>query len=386
LTRFSYQCSECGQTYPITPETMLCARCSAQQAPNEPLRGVLEVTIDDVRELPESPLDLLPVEKQFFPKIPVGNTPLWEPENLRKRLGFPNLFVKDDTANPTGSLKDRASYLVAAFARKHGIKDIVLASTGNAASSMSGVGAAAALNIVIFIPKAAPKAKRVQSMQYGARVMLVDGTYDLAFDRSLEYSKTNGGFNRNTAYNPLTIEGKKTVALEIVSQLAAAGKGVPDNVFVPVGDGVILAGVYKAFIDLKKLKIIDRIPTVFCVQAEGSSAIARAFETGKFESRPSHTVADSISVDAPRNGYLALKQLKAHNGRCVQVSDDAILEAQKELSSSSGLFVEPASAAAVAGFLAVKDTLAKESTTVILVTGNGLKDIDAAQKKLEDLK
>lgn len=364
---------------------MLCRRCSVHQKPNEPLRGVLEVLLEGSAQAPFSPLDLLPVEKEFFPKIPVGNTPLWEPENLRNRYGFPNLFIKDDTLNPTGSLKDRASFLVAAFARKHGIKDVALASTGNAASSMAGVGAAAGLNVVIFIPKAAPKAKRVQSLQYGARVMLVDGTYDKAYDLSLEYTKKEGGFNRNTAYNPLTIEGKKTVGIEIFQQLERLGKKAPDNVFVPVGDGVILSGVYKAFLDLEKLHLIDRIPTIYAVQAEGSSAIARALEHGSFEVKPSHTIADSISVDAPRNGVLALKELQTYGGRGVQVSDDAILEAQKELSSSTGLFTEPAAAAAFAGFLAVKDTLDKESTTVLLVTGNGLKDIDSAQKKLEDL-
>ncbi len=334
---------------------------------------------------PGSFAELLPVEQKYFPKIPVGSTPLWEPENLRRRLGFANLFIKDDTANPTGSLKDRASFLVAAFARKHGIKDVVLASTGNAASSMAGVGAAAGLKVVIFIPAAAPKAKRIQSLQYGARVTLVDGTYDQAFDMSLSYSRTKGGFNRNTAFNPLTIEGKKTVGLEIVQQLQKHGRKVPDNIFVPVGDGVIIAGVYKAFLDLKAMGRIDRIPTIWAAQAEGSSGIARALETGSFEPRPSKTVADSISVDVPRNGYMALKLMRRNAGQAVKVSDDAILEAQKELSSTTGLFVEPAAAAAVAGFLEVRNKLDTDSWNVLLVTGNGLKDIDSAQKKLEDL-
>ncbi len=364
---------------------MCCPQCSAKQKPNEPLHGVLEVLLEGSPPEIFSAFDLLPVERQFFPKIPVGNTPLWEPENLRRRLQFLNLFIKDDTANPTGSLKDRASFLVAAFARKHGIKDVALASTGNAASSMAGVGAAAGLNVLIFIPKTAPRAKRVQSLQYGAKVILVDGTYDKAFDLSLEYSRTHGGFNRNTAFNPLTIEGKKTVGLEIVQQLGLIGKECPDNIFIPTGDGVILSGVYKAFLDLKKFHFIERIPTIFAVQAEGSSAIARALTDGSFDIHPSHTIADSISVDAPRNGFLALKQLQTNGGKGVQVSDDEILEAQKELSSSTGLFAEPAAAAAFAGFLSVKDSLDKQSINVLLITGNGLKDIESAQKKLEDL-
>jgi len=208
--KFSYLCSECGKEYQLKPELMVCGDCYSGQKDTEPLRGILEVKLEGSIDRDFDIHDLLPVEKEFFPSIPVGGTPLWEPRRIRSKSGIMQLFIKDDTLNPTGSLKDRASYLVAAFAIKHKIDKIVLASTGNAGSSMSGVGAAAGLKIKLFLPKSAPPAKMVQALQYGADVVRVDGNYDMAYDLSLEYSRKEGGMSRNTAYNPMTIVGKKT--------------------------------------------------------------------------------------------------------------------------------------------------------------------------------
>lgn len=392
-TRWMYRCPTCGKTYPIEPGRYLCDECAKKQRPDEPLRGVLECAWEG--EAPARGSVPLPVEDRFFPPIPVGQTPLWAPERLRSELGMPNLWLKDDTCNPSGSYKDRASWLVAAFARKFGIREIVLASTGNAASSMACVGAAADIKIRVYVPKSAPIAKRVQILQYGAELVEVDGTYDLAFDQSLAYSRATGMLSRNTAYNPLTIEGKKTASFEIARDLATAKKAAgadvramsaapaylaPDHVFVPTGDGVIIAGVIRGFEDLVKLGWIERMPTVWAAQAEGSCAIARALETGIFEPRPSSTIADSISVDIPRNGYFALDRLRRHSGRAVVVNDGEILAAQRRLSRSSGLFAEPSSACAFAGFLKVKEQLAPETRVVVMLTGSGLKDIKSAAK------
>jgi len=380
MKKFFYRCTQCGQEYEISPEIMLCPVCAAEQKPDEPLRGVLQVVAEGKTPDPRNIYEFLPVEKEFFPDMPVGSTPLWRPKNLRKILGFPNLFLKDDTANPTGSLKDRASFLVAAFAKKFGIKKIVVASTGNAGSSMAGVGACAGLEVILFVPKTAPRAKLVQALQYGAKLMPVDGNYDLAFDLSLQYSKKHGGLNRNTAYNPMTIEGKKTVAIEIFNQIG----GIPDYVFVPVGDGVILAGTYRGFEDLQKFGLAKKIPTIYAVQSEGSCAVCRALATGNFDRPiPSKTIADSISVDIPRNGYYAVELLRRHNGKCITVSDEEILRAQKILSETTGLFAEPAGATSLAGFIKVKDQIPADATVVLLITGTGLKDIDSATKILE---
>jgi threonine synthase len=377
LIEFGYVCSECGREYEIAPEVMVCGHCAREQQRDHPLRGVLEVSLVGSLDGEWDALDLLPVERHFFPSMPVGGTPLWAPQNLRDQLGYRNLFIKDDTLNPTGSLKDRASFLVAAFARKHGIRNVVVASTGNAGSSMAGVGAAAGLQVTLFVPKTAPKAKMVQALQFGAKLVPVDGNYDRAYELSLEYARVKGYLSRNTAYNPLTIEGKKTAALEIYRQLGRA----PDYVFVPVGDGVILAGVYKGFQDLLRLGLIGRMPTVYAAQAEGSNGIAQAFHRGDFDPAYSaRTIADSISVDVPRNGYHAVKLLRNHGGRCVSVRDEAILGAQRCLASSTGLFAEPSAAAALAGFLASMEQIPRDATVVLLVTGSGLKDIDSAMR------
>jgi len=376
---FTYKCSDCGQTYPIDPSLTVCPACSERQVSDQPLQGVLEVELDGRATRDFDPLDLLPVPREYFPPIPVGNTPLWEPLNLRRSLGFGQLYIKDDGLNPTYSLKDRASYLVSAFAAQHRIDEIILASTGNAGSSMAGVGAAAGQKITLFLPAAAPRAKLIQALQYGATVHRVDGPYDQAYDLSLEYSRRFGGMNRSTAYNPMTLEGKKTVALEIYQQLGCA----PDYIFVSTGDGCILSGVYKGFRDLRQLELIDAIPRVISVQAEGSDALFRAYTSGKFQARPTQTVADSICVDVPRNGRHALKQIQTRGGRVITVSDDAIIAAQYQLSRTSGLFTEPAGAAAFAGFLSIRKELPATARIVVLATGNGLKDSAAAGQGID---
>jgi len=376
---FNYVCTECGQRFPIEPKFMVCPQCSLGQISDQPLRGVLEVELTGQVPADWEIAALLPVERRFFPSIPVGGTPLWAPQRLRDEMGFPGLYIKDDGLNPTCSLKDRASFLVSAFAAKFHIHEIVLASTGNAGSSMAGVGAAAGQKVTLFLPAAAPRAKLIQALQYGARVFRVNGSYDTAYDLSLAYTARFGGLSRNTAYNPMTIEGKKTVALEVFRQLGR----VPGAVFVAAGDGCILSGVYKGFRDLRQLGLADRLPTVYAVQAEGSAALARAFDHGGFVRESSSTVADSICVDVPRNGFHAVKQLKEHGGHIVKVSDRQILAAQMMLARSSGLFTEPAGAAAFAGFVEARPRLPAGTVAVILATGNGLKDISAAGRDVE---
>jgi len=390
--RWSYRCPSCGARYKIEPGRYLCDECGTKNKAGIPLEGVLEcvweMEADETLAAGSIPL---PVAAPYFPSLPVGDTPLWKPERLRKSLDAPNLFFKDDTCNPSGSFKDRASWLVAAFAREHGIEEIALASTGNAASSMACVGAAAGLKITVFLPASAPAAKRIQVLQYGAELREVKGTYDQAFDESLAYSKATGVLSRNTAYNPLTIEGKKTVSFEIARDLARAmaptfpagarpSHLAPDHVFVPTGDGVIMAGVIKGFEDLLRLDLTEKMPTFWVAQAEGSSAIARALATGSFEERPSDPLPDSISVDVPRNGSFVLAKLRKYGGRGITVTDEEILAAQRTLSSMSGLFAEPSSACAFACYLKAKAAIPRDESVVVMLTGSGLKDIRNAAK------
>ena len=284
--------------------------------------------------------------------------------------------------NPTFSFKDRASAIVSAYAKEHNIDTIVAASTGNAGSSLAGICAAQKQKAIIFVPAAAPKAKLTQIMMYGAQIVPIDGTYDAAFDLSIEATKKYGWYNRNTAFNPLTIEGKKTVSYELYSQL---GQSIPDRIFVPVGDGVIISGVYKGFEDLLNLGIINKLPTIVAVQAIGSSNIINNIHKNNFVSTPSKTLADSISVDIPRNYWMAKEYVKDFNGETILVSDEEIIAASKVLSSRTGIFAEPAASAAFAGFLSDywDGRFEKGSRNVVLLTGSGLKDLNAVQKTID---
>jgi len=357
----------------------VCPVCALMQQPKQPCRGVLRIMLSYDKQAAIldrysfHPYDLLPVDRNFCPNFPVGQTPLIAPDLIRKELGFSQLYVKDEGRNPTGSLKDRASFLVAAMAHEFAEKKIIVASTGNAASSTAGIAAASGLESIVFMPAHTPPAKIAQSLILGARVILVHGDYDDAYELSLRYTEKHGGMNRNTAHNPFTIEGKKTVSLEMFIQLE---QQTPDMVFIPVGDGVILSGVYKGFFDLFQFDWIEKIPQLVAVQAEGSAAIVNGLTTGNIEPlTEAHTIADSIAVTAARNGILALKDIKSANGFGITVSDAEILAAQKYLGHKAGIFVEPAAACAFAGFLKAKDKIDPQLKVVVLLTGNGLKDI-----------
>ena len=390
-SKFLYQCSDCGRQIPAGEIIYLCPTCSSKQLPDQPPLGVLKVIYDykalsglSYNELADKQfLQLLPVDHlNSFPNLRIGQTPLYEINALDGKSHDFELYLKDDSQNPTFSFKERASALVSAFARENGIETIVAASTGNAGSSLAGICASQGQKAVIFVPATAPKAKLTQIMMYGARLVPVAGNYDQAFDLSIEATKRFGWYNRNTAYNPLTIEGKKTVSFEIFGQLKM---NIPDFIFVPVGDGVIISGVYKGFEDLMQLGIIERMPVVVAVQAAGSSNLVANLDQEKFQVTPSDTLADSISVDIPRNFNMAAAYLSKYHGLAVTVSDDAILSASSILARNTGIFTEPASAAAFAGFLDFKNRflIPKASTNVVLLTGSGLKDLQAVQPLFE---
>lgn len=312
------------------------------------------------------------------PPLPVGGTPLVPGGRLSTQIGLVNLSIKNDTLNPTGSLKDRASAVSLARAVEIGADGIAVASTGNAGSSLAGLAASMGMPAMIFVPETAPRAKLMQALLYGARVFAVRGTYDEAFDLCREACARFNWYNRSTALNHWTIEGKKTVAYEIYEGL---GNRSPDLILVPTGDGCVLSGVARGFHDLLDLGLIDRLPRLIAVQAAGSNAIARMLAGDPPLDRAA-TVADSIKVRVPRNGPLAVRDILASGGRAVVVSDDAILAAVRDLAAATGIFAEPAGAAALAGLRALlaEEQIDREAVTVLLVTGSGLKDVDAAAR------
>lgn len=391
MSDFLLRCSECDLEYAEDPALLVCPACAGRQESGGSTRGVLRV---EMRGLPDRWPDHRPSAPRFlaeflpvrgpasFPIFPAGDTPLLPVPRLARHLGIQDLWIKDDTRNPSGSTKDRASLLVAAKAREYGFEKIAAASTGNAGTALAAVGAAAGLETVIFVPASAPEAKLVQMLSYGARVIPVLGNYDAAFDLCLAACGEFGWYNRNTALNPYTIEGKKTVALEIAR---ATAPEVPDLVVVPVGDGVILSGMAKGFADLAASGLITRVPRLLAVQPEGSPAIARAWTAGADVAERvhgAHSVADSLTVEAPRNSRLCLRAIRESGGGAVTVSDEEILSAIPALASRTGVFAEPAAAAALAGLeVALGIGLADRSeSTVLLVTGTGLKDAPAAAR------
>jgi len=390
-SKFSYQCSDCGLQIPAGEIIYLCPDCSAKQLPDQPPLGVLKViynykTLSEVsfRELEANNfLQLLPVnDPKSFPNLRVGKTPLYKIDSLNNQVNDFELYLKDDSQNPTFSFKDRASEVVSAFAKENGIDTIVAASTGNAGSSLAGMCASQGQKAVIFVPSTAPKAKLTQIMMYGATLVPVAGNYDKAFDLSIEATKRFGWYNRNTAFNPFTIEGKKTVSLELYSQLH---EQIPDYIFVPVGDGVIISGVYKGFEDLLEMGIIEKMPIIIAAQAAGSCNLIANIGKEQFVSIPSNTIADSISVDIPRNFNMAAGYITKYQGQTITVSDDDIMRASSILAKNTGIFTEPAAAAAFAGFLDYKNRylIPKSSINVVLLTGSGLKDLNAVQSLFE---
>jgi len=377
------QCVLCGARYDPAEVTYTCPACG-------PL-GVLEVQYDYERIAQRISLAtlaedrdptfwryraLLPVSysPKDTPALAIGGTPLYAVKRLRAYLGMEDLWLKDDSRNPSASLKDRASII--AVLRAEG-RIVACASTGNAASSLAVQAAAVGLPCYIFVPHNAPRAKIVQLLMCGATVFAVQGSYDDAFDLCIEACNTFGWYNRNTGYNPYLVEGKKTVGLEIAEQLEWQ---VPDSVLVPTGDGCIISGVYRGFEDFYRLGIIDRIPRMIAVQAEGSPALVRALEgDGVVRPYPAQTIADGISVGLPRNGTMAVKVIRESGGFGVTVSDEEILTAEKELAMLTGVFAEPSGAAVYAGLLRLlnEGKIARDERTVLLVTGSGLKSIDA---------
>jgi threonine synthase len=392
-----YRCSLCHHEYDADELTYTCPKDG----------GNLDVILDEtVVKKKYSPSDITQSKEaslwRYLPLLPVkdpggfdtpihsaGWTPIYEVNRLARALGLNHLWVKDESRNPTASFKDRASAVVVARGREIGAEIIVTASTGNAGAALAGMAAAIGQKAVIFAPRTAPPAKIAQLLIYGASVYLVDGTYDDAFDLTIQASNEFGWYCRNTGYNPFTAEGKKTAAFEIWEWLIDKEATIKSSisVFVSVGDGNIISGLHKGFKDLHSIGWLENIPRIFGVQAEGSAAIAKTYLSGNEEIFPvqAQTIADSISVDLPRDGVRAVRAARETGGGYVIVSDNEIISGIAQL-GMVGIFAEPAGAAAYAGLVsAVNSGLINSNDPVLVInTGSGLKDIRAAMQAIKE--
>jgi threonine synthase len=382
------RCMICGSEYNPREVPYTCPSCGPE--------GILDVIYDYgqiARRMTKKTLaadgelsiwrylDLLPVQREVQRSpLQVGWTPLYRARELGEELGCPHLYIKDDGRNPTASFKDRASAVAVAKALEGHHRVIACASTGNAASSLSGIAASVGLHSIIFVPQNAPQAKVAQLLIYGAQVFSIRGDYDQAFDLCLEATEKFGWYSRNTAYNPYLSEGKKTAALEICEQL---GWRAPDSVFVSVGDGCVIGGLWKGFHDLLQLGFIEKMPRLVGVQAEGCQPVKRAWETGQPVQRAlPRTIADSIAVGQPRDALKALRAVRESAGFMVAVDDEHIIEAMGSLARKTGVFGEPAGVAGFAGLLRAlsQGQVQDDERVVVVVTGNGLKDVEGAMR------
>jgi len=351
---------------------MTCADCGPW--------GILEVEIalkspDSGEQGMRRYLPLLPLpDRAVLPPVSVGNTPVCEAPRLASHFGLERLRLKDEGRNPSGSLKDRASWMGAVHAAG---RTVACASTGNAASSLAAMCASLGQEAMIFVPERAPAPKLAQLQVFGATVFRVQGSYDDAYALCEKAVAHYGWYPRSAAINPFLVEGKKTCGLEI-AELEAA-----DWVAVSVGDGCTIAGIWKGLVEMHELGILSRLPRLLGVQAEGAPAVLEEWKTGGDSGparppreAPAQTMADSISVGIPRNWRRAVRAVNESGGKMVSVSDTAIEEAMRLTARLGGVYGEPAAATAVAG-LADSEV---QGSALAVVSGSGLKDVSGAQK------
>lgn len=384
------KCVHCGQIVPVAESSayserwMTCSECSVGD-------GIFDIQydFDTVRAAWKSdPLssrslnhwryrELLPLDPEQLPNHwQVGWTPIVETARLANELGLKQVLFKDDGRNPSGSLKDRASSVGVAHALQTGADTVACASTGNAATSLACHAALAGLKANIFVPHTAPEPKLAQLLVYGARVFAVKGTYDEAYNLCSAACAEKGWYNRNCAINPVLIEGKKTAGLEIAEQSVAWG-GAPDWVAVSIGDGCTIAGIWKGLVEMHQLGVIDRLPKLLGVQADGVAPVDYAMEHDELpKSCEGSTIADSIDVPVPRNWRKAVNAMRESEGKIVCVNDDQLIDAIR-LAGKHGVFSEPAAAAGLAGVVEAVNSgiLSADERVLIMSTGTGLKDI-----------
>jgi threonine synthase len=384
------ECTLCGATYDPDKVIYTCPE-------HDGVAGILEVVYDYdvVHDRFNAPLDgniqsqwkyraFLPIETGATPvTLDEGGTDLLDAPQLGDELGV-DVRVKNDGLNPTGCFKDRATSVAVTKARHAGRDVVTCASTGNAAASLAGYAARGGLDCRIFVPESAPEGKLVQPRVYGSDVLAVAGSYDEAYDLSLEVTEAYGWYNRNAAINPFQIEGKRTVGHELAEQTQDS---IPDWVVFSMGDGCTIAGCWKGFREFAELDYVDDTPKMLGVQPDGASAIRDAFHGHDDTDDVADTLADAVAVGRPRNTLKACRALEESGGTALTVTDDDILAAETLLGRTEGIYAEPAGAAPVAGIRRAREQgiIDADESVVAVVTGIGLKDTAGAKQAVGDV-
>ncbi len=381
-------CSSCGKPFPWESLTQRCSQC------DEPLEIHFDLNknrfLNTKQVLEARPFNIWKY-KEFLPfesydhivTLWEGGTPLLEAKNLMKHLGIPQILLKDETRNPTGSFKDRGTSVGITKALELGVRGVGTVSTGNMAASVAAYAAKAQLPCVILIPQNTSMQKVAQTAICGVNVVAVTGPYAKMYDVSLKIGHETGVLFINSD-SPWRIEGQKTIAYEICDQL---GWQAPDHLIVPVSSGGNISAIFKGFMELYEIGFISQMPHIIGVQAKGNSPIVKAFFEGKnkVEEFPNPlTIAHAIANPSPPSGNRVLKFLKEFGGSMFSVLDDEILDAQRLLATREGIFAEPAGATPLATLkcLLEQGEITKNDKVVCVITGHGLKDINVVSDQL----
>jgi threonine synthase len=393
----SLRCRECGREYPLDP-LHVCEFCFG------PLEVAYDydqmhrsVTRESIERGPRSAwryADLLPADPEYAVDINAGFTPLIRAKNLGEHLGLKHLYIKNDCANPTWSFKDRVVTVAATKAREFGFRTLACASTGNLANSVSAHAASAGLEAYVFIPADLERGKIVGSSIYGANLVAVDGNYDdvnrLCSELADKYQERTPGGRRwafvNINMRPYYAEGSKTLGYEVAEQL---GWRAPEHVVAPMASGSLYVKIWKGLQEMARLWLIDSVQTKMSgAQAAGCSPIVTAYENGTLNVRPvrPNTIAKSLAIGNPADGYYALKVMEESGGYGVSSQDDEIIAGIKLLAESEGIFAETAGGVVIAGLekLARAGKIGPDELTVAYITGGGLKTQEAIESALAE--
>ena len=382
---YHLECIMCGARYPKDQVLYTCEKCD----------GLLDVVYDYsqirlTREDLKGPLSvwkyraLLPVSTSPV-TLKEGGTPVYHVERIGKEIGMKDVHVKHEGMNPTGSFKDRGMTVGVTKALELGMKSVACASTGNTSASLAVYGARAGIPVIVLLPQGKVALGKVaQALMHGSKVLSIRGNFDEALRLIREICIEHGIYLLNSI-NPFRLEGQKTIGFEIVDYF---GWEVPDRIILPVGNAGNITAIFKGLNELKRLGIIDRIPKMTGIQAEGSAPIVKAIKEGAkeitVEAHP-ETVATAIRIGNPVNAVKALHAIRVSGGTAETVTDEEILAAQKMLAVREGIGVEPASAASIAGLIKLRKmgVIGKDERVVCVTTGHLLKDPETVIRTCE---
>ena len=382
------QCKECQETYPLDAR-YVCERCFGPLEVAYDLGGLDAASVK--RRIQAGPQtiwrysDFLPFEGPPAPGLPVGLTPLQRAPRLAEALGIGELYIKNDTANPTHSFKDRVVAIAVAKAQELGYEVVACPSTGNLANAVAAHSAAAGLDSYVFIPADLEEQKVLATGVYGTHLVAVRGTYDDVNRLCTELSGERDWAFVNVNVRPYYAEGSKTLAFEIAEQL---GFGLPDRVVAPIASGSLFTKIARGFEEWREVGLIEGdLPTFNGAQAAGCSPVAQAFEDGKDFCRPvkPDTIAKSLAIGNPADGPYALDLARRSGGSVDSVTDDEIREGIRLLAQTTGIFTETAGGVTTATLrkLAERGDIGRDELVVAVITGDGLKTLDAVRGTFE---